>query len=121
MTKKTRRESHASDDTILAPRRADARVLPSEAEILEDEETEQRQPDSGGMDYESLMGESEYSARAAQGPDPEIAREIPVHDRGRLGEGPPRVETLSEDPEDMGARYLERVTEAPRHREPRKR
>ena len=114
------RSTHASDDTRLAPRRKSARELPSEAEIEEDEATEQRQPDNGGADYQSLVGEGEYSARAAQGPDPAIAREIPVHDRGRQGEGPPREETLSEEPEDMGARYLQRVTEAPRHKEPKK-
>ncbi|MCB9788547.1 MAG: hypothetical protein H6744_17865 [Deltaproteobacteria bacterium] len=112
----------STEDTRLAPRRADRRLRESTEERRREESAEHRDTVAEGedADYDTLVGESEFSARAARGPDADLAREVPVHDRQRTSEGPPRVDTLSESPEDMGARYLERTTEAPRRREPPK-
>lgn len=106
-------------ETRLAPRGADRRVRQNTEEREREESTQHRATVAEGeeADYDTLLGESEYSVRAARGPDADLAREIPVHDRDATSESPPRVETLSEAPEDMADRYLERATEGPRRRQ----
>ncbi len=72
--------------------------------------------DAEDLDHDQLAGESDGSARAARGPDAEVTRDLRGTPGRRRGEGPPRTAPLSEDPEDMGKRVLERVTEAPEPR-----
>lgn|GEM_PF-3296451 len=115
-------KSTMNADTRLAPRRPERGEREAADAIRDAERAEHRdvEPEEE-LDYERLAGASEYSAEVARGPDETLAREVPSGDFPRQGEGPPRTETLSESPEDIGERYLERYTEAPRRHRPQKR
>lgn len=95
----------ANRDDKSAPKRDDdaARKTAEARGRMRKQPKRDAQPSEDELSADELVGESEHTVRVSGGGG-----------RGPKSEGgPPRRKTLSADPEDLGRRHLEEVTEAP--------